>query len=203
MALSPERYAVLKGYSRVLVRALDEKDAVTCRHCERLIALADAFGRQCQLESGDLRHLRLAAALHDVGKIGIRDAVLRKPGKFDEDEWREMQTHSERGQRIVRAIELEGAHDIGLAIRHHHEDFDGCGYPDRLGGEDIPYMARLVAIIDAYDAMGEPRPYHPRRGHDEIMAVLEDERGGRFDPWLLTQFAAMIDGSPLRVADRG
>ncbi len=200
MALSLERYTAMKGYSRVLSKALDEKDAITRRHCERVIALAEAFGRHCGLAAEEIWHLKLAAALHDVGKIGIRDAVLMKPGKFDEDEWREMQSHSQRGQRIVAAIAVDGADGIALAIRHHHEDFAGTGYPDGLRGEDIPFIARMIAVVDSYDAMGEPRPYHPKRGHDEIMGVLESERGGRFDPWLLTRFAEMIERSGLRVA---
>jgi HD-GYP domain-containing protein (c-di-GMP phosphodiesterase class II) len=198
MAISLERYTALKGYSRVLARALDEKDTVTRLHCERVIELSGALGRRCRLAAGELRHLRLAAALHDIGKIGIRDAVLQKPGQFDADEWREMQTHSERGQRIVREIDVEGALEVALAVRHHHEDFGGGGYPDGLRGEAIPLIARMVAIVDSYDAMATPRPYHPKRIHGEIMGVLESERGGRFDPYLLTRFTEVIDGSPVR-----
>jgi HD-GYP domain-containing protein (c-di-GMP phosphodiesterase class II) len=198
MAFSKDGYLAMKGYSRVLASALDEKDAPTRLHCERVIGLAADLGRHCGLAPADQRHLRLAAALHDIGKIGIRDAVLQKPGKFDEAEWQEMQTHSERGERIVVTIEVEGAHEVALAVRHHHEDFGGGGYPDGLSGEAIPYIARMVAIADAYDAMTEPRPYQSRRSHETIMAVLEDERGKRFDPYLLTRFAEMIDMSALR-----
>ncbi|MGE5467987.1 MAG: HD-GYP domain-containing protein [Ignavibacteria bacterium] len=200
MAMSLERYTAIKGYSRVLARALDEKDAATRLHCERVIGLATDLGRHCSLAPADLRHLRLAAALHDIGKIGIRDAVLHKPGKFDEDEWREMQTHSERGERIVRAIDVEGAQAVADAVRCHHEDYGGGGYPDGLRGEAIPAIARMVAIADAYDAMAEPRPYQRRRSHAQVMAVLEDERGQRFDPWLLTRFGEMIDRSGWRTA---
>jgi HD-GYP domain-containing protein (c-di-GMP phosphodiesterase class II) len=198
MAVSLNRYAAMNGYSRVLARALDEKDSPTRLHCERVIDLAGDLGRRCKLTTGDLRHLRLAAALHDVGKIGIRDAVLRKPGKFDAEEWQEMQSHSERGERIVQAIEIDGAHKIAQAVRHHHEDFDGAGYPDGLCGEEIPFIARLVAIADAYDAMAEPRPYHARRSHAQIMAVLDDESGARFDPWLLERFKEIVEHSPWR-----
>ncbi|HEX8963491.1 MAG TPA: HD domain-containing phosphohydrolase [Rhodocyclaceae bacterium] len=198
MALSLNRYAAMKGYSRVLARALDEKDEATRLHCERVIELAGDLGRHCKLASGDLRHLRLAAALHDVGKIGIRDAVLLKPGKFDEQEWREMQSHSERGERIVLAIEVEGAREVALAVRYHHEDYDGAGYPDGLCGEEIPVIARMVALADAYDAMAEPRPYHPRRDHAQIMAVLDEESGARFDPWLVERFKEMIRHSAWR-----
>lgn len=198
MAISLDRYAVLNGYSRVLSRALNEKDEATRRHCERVIDLAAAFGFCCRLSSGEIRHLRLAAGLHDIGKIGIRDVVLLKPGKFDEHEWREMKSHSERGQRIVRAIDVDGAEEVALAVRSHHEDFDGGGYPDGLRGEDIPVIARMVAIVDAYDAMAQPRPYQTGRDHEQIMEVMEDERGVRFDPWLLDRFRDTIEHSRLR-----
>jgi HD-GYP domain-containing protein (c-di-GMP phosphodiesterase class II) len=203
MGLSMDRYMAMKGYSRALGKALNEKDAMTLRHCDRVVGLADELGRHCGLATAEIRHLQLAAALHDIGKIGIPDAVLLKPGKFDAEEWREMQSHSERGQRIVRAIDVDGAEEVALAIRHHHEDFSGDGYPDGLSGEAVPFMARMVAVVDSYDAMGEPRPYHPRRTHAQIMGVLEQERGGRFDPWLLDRFAEMIEGSGFRVTSRG
>lgn len=192
MALSQNGYTAMKGYSRVLGEALAEKDAVTRRHCERVIDLAAAFGRHCRLDTDQLRLLRMAAALHDIGKIGIRDAVLLKPGKFDDGEWREMRTHAERGERIVRSIAVDGAGEIACAVRHHHEDFDGGGYPDGLRGEDIPYVARMVAIVDSYDAIGEPRPYQGRHHHEEVMAKLGAESGRRFDPYLLARFREMM-----------
>ncbi|MDD5248917.1 MAG: HD domain-containing protein [Rhodocyclaceae bacterium] len=195
MAVSRDAYAAISSYSLVLSRALDEKDGTTRRHCDRVVELCGAFGRHCQLDSADLRQLRLAAALHDIGKIGIPDCVLLKPGGFVADEWKEMQSHAERGQRIVQAIAVEGAAAVALAVRHHHENFDGSGYPDGLTGEDIPYAARMVALADAYDAMGVLRPYQPRRNHEEIMAILDEESGSRYDPFLLARFAEVIGES--------
>jgi HD-GYP domain-containing protein (c-di-GMP phosphodiesterase class II) len=195
MALSRDGYAAISSYSRVLSKALEEKDGTTRRHCDRVIELCGAFGRHCKLDSGDLRQLRLAAALHDIGKIGIPDRVLLKPGGFAADEWKEMQSHAERGQRIVRAIAVDGAEAVALAVRHHHENFDGSGYPDGLAGEDIPFVARMVAVADAYDAMGVMRPYQSRRSHEQIMDVLVDESDSRYDPYLVARFAEIIGDS--------
>lgn len=195
MTLSWNGYTAISSYSRVLARALDERDGTTRRHCDRVVELCGAFGRACMLEARELRRLRLAAALHDIGKIGVPDCVLLKPGNLDGEEWKEMQSHPERGQRIVLAIGIEGVEEIAFAVRHHHENVDGSGYPDGLRGEDIPYAARMLAIADAYDAMGVPKPYQHRRGHEQIMNILDDESGRKFDPYLLSRFAGMIDES--------
>lgn len=198
MALSRDGYLAISSYCRVLSRALDEKDATTRRHCDRVVGLCEAFGRYCKLGAGDLHQLRLAAVLHDIGKIGIPDCVLLKPGAFDDDEWREMQSHAERGERIVQAIALDGAGAVAHVVRHHHESFDGSGYPDGLRGEAVPYASRMVALADAYDAMAGLRPYQQRRSHKQIMEILAAESGARFDPYLLARFAAMIHDSGWR-----
>jgi len=97
-----------------------------------VIELAGAFGRHCRFEADMVRSLRLCALFHDIGKIGIPDSILFKDGPFDDEEWAEMRSHPERGQRIVEAIDIEGVDEIGVAVRHHHEHFDGSGYPDGL-----------------------------------------------------------------------
>jgi putative nucleotidyltransferase with HDIG domain len=182
-------------YGRVLSKALDERDSGTRRHCDRVIELAGSLGRACGIDGHALRQLRLCGLFHDIGKIGIPDRVLHKPGELAENEWEEMRSHPERGQRIVEAIGVDGTEEIALGVRHHHEHFDGGGYPDGLAGEDIPYVARMVAIVDTYDAMAMPRPYHRGRTHDEIMAVMRAETGRIFDPYLLARFADMIINS--------
>ncbi|MDO8932166.1 MAG: HD domain-containing protein [Rhodocyclaceae bacterium] len=195
MGISKSGYAAISSYGRALSKALDERDVATRRHCDRVIELAGAFGRMCSLDSGAMRQLRLVAALHDIGKIGIPDRVLLKPGRLVGDDWREMQSHTERGERIVLSIAVDGVEEVALAVRHHHEHFDGGGYPDRLAGEDIPFTARMVAIADGYDAMAVARPYHVRRSHEEIMGILGDEEGRKYDPYLLGRFAQMIGES--------
>lgn len=195
MALSEQSYDAISSYGRVLSKALDERDMDTRRHCGRVIELAGALGRCCRLDREDLRHLRVASALHDIGKIGIPDRVLHKPGCLDREEWKEMRTHSERGERIVLAIGVEGAEEVARLVRHHHEHYDGSGYPDGLAGEEIPFVARMVSVVDGYDAMASPRPYHKVRGHEQIMAVLADEAGSKYDPHILARFAEMIGES--------
>jgi response regulator RpfG family c-di-GMP phosphodiesterase len=144
--------------------------------------------------------LRLASILHDVGKIGIPDEVLKKPGKFDALDWEIMKTHSERGERIILATETADATEIARIVRHHHERIDGRGYPDGLAGEAIPILARIVAVADAYDAMARLRPYGSRRTHGEIMDELQREAGRQHDPYLVTKLAAIIESSLFRAS---
>jgi HD-GYP domain-containing protein (c-di-GMP phosphodiesterase class II) len=186
--------------SESLSIALDERDHSTQEHCDRVLGLCRELGKECGLSEPELRVLSLAAALHDIGKIGIPDTVLKKPGKFDEADWAIMKTHSVRSARIVLATNVEGAEEISLIVRHHHERFDGQGYPDGLSGEAIPAMARLVAVADTYDAMGRMRMRGAPLPHVEIMAELHRVSGQQHDPYCLSKFAAMIDRSEFRVA---
>lgn len=195
MAMSKSTADSISSYARVLAQALNERDDYTRRHCDRVIELAGSFGRACGLVNGDLHTLRLCGRFHDIGKIGIPDHVLRKPGRLDAADWELMRSHPERGERIVAAINVDGVADIARGVRHHHEHFDGGGYPDGLAGEDIPYISRMIAIVDGYDAMAADRPYHPGRKHDEIMAIMRGEAGSKYDPYLLERFAAMIEDS--------
>jgi HD-GYP domain-containing protein (c-di-GMP phosphodiesterase class II) len=175
--------------------ALDERDRPTGQHCGRVERLAVELGKQCGLSTRELDILRVAAAFHDVGKIGIPDRVLQKETPFDADDWAIMKTHSARSQRIILATNLDEAPAIGLVARHHHERWDGLGYPDGLAGEAIPILARIIALVDAYDAMANLRYYRPSRSHAQIMAVLSDERGARYDAHLCDKFAwIMQDG---------
>jgi len=178
--------------ARVVRVALDERDRPTGRHCGRVEHLAVELGKQCGLSARELGILRISAAFHDVGKIGIPDSVLQKETPFDEHDWAIMKTHSARSQRIILATSLEDAAAIGLVARHHHERYDGQGYPDGLAGDAIPILARIVAIVDAYDAMANLRCYRPSRTHPQIMAVLSEEQGARYDPYLYHKFAAIM-----------
>ena len=182
--------------ARVVRVALDERDRPTGQHCGRVEHLAVELGKRCGLSARELDILRISAAFHDVGKIGIPDTVLQKETPFDEHDWAIMKTHSARSQRIILATSLEDAPAIGLVARHHHERFDGLGYPDGVAGEAIPILARIVAIVDAYDAMANLRCYRPSRSHPQIMAILNDEQGARYDPYLYGKFAAMMDSRP-------
>jgi len=174
------------------------KDDETHQHSSRVARLARAFGKVCGLDSGDLSTLEIAACLHDIGKIGIPDVVLCKPAKFDTDDWSLMYKHPERGEDIILALQLEHCSAIASTVRHHHEYFDGTGYPDKLVAEDIPYLARIVSIVDSYDAMTFRRPHQKPKTHAETMDVLFDEEGSKSDPYLFRKFLHFIKHSSLR-----
>jgi HD-GYP domain-containing protein (c-di-GMP phosphodiesterase class II) len=186
----------LKALS-VATRARDE---YTAEHSDRTCALALGLGESCGLDSRDLALLRIAATFHDLGKIGIPDRVLLKPGRFDAGEWEIMRTHSDCGYRILSSIQAEHADTIATAVRHHHESFDGNGYPAGLSGERIPLLSRIVSLADCYDAMAATRPYHAPKSHQSIMRILHEENATNFDPYLRNKFSDFIESSPFKAA---
>jgi response regulator RpfG family c-di-GMP phosphodiesterase len=190
----------LYRYTKALSVALDYRDTMTRMHSERVLALSLGVGEHCGLTCDELETLRVAAAFHDIGKIGIPDAVLLKPERLDRVEWECMQRHSEIGQQILLATDLDGAETAARVIRHHHEHFDGSGYPDRISGELIPIAARIIAITDSYDAMAVTRSYHAAKGHAVITGTLRAESGTKYDPDLLGMFLQFIESSPLKTA---
>ena len=190
----------LYKYTRALSVALDHRDRPTRLHSDRVCSLAAELGTQCGLAPREAGTLAIAAAFHDIGKIGIPDRILMKSSSLDADEWTAIRRHSEIGEEILLATELEGVASAARLIRHHHEHFDGSGYPDGLTGESIPFGARIIAIVDSYDAMAVTRSYHRARTHAEIMAILHDESGGKHDPTLLGVFERMIESSRFRIA---
>lgn len=198
MVRARDDFSAISSYGLALATALGERDGHTRHHCDRVVELAGGLGRHWGIDRDELHRLRLCALFHDIGKIGIPDRILLKPGRLDRREWTTMRTHPERGQRIVAAIGVAGIDEIALAVRHHHEHFDGGGYPDGLAGDAIPFIARAVAIVDGYDAMATPRPYHPARGHEAILDILHREAGSKYDPALLACFEEMIEDSSRR-----
>lgn len=192
MQQQQEFYSLIKGRAVAMAVALEQRDALTSQHCRRVARLSVSLGRRCGLTDRDLRLLEIAAAFHDVGKIGIPDDVLKKPSTFTDDDWAVMKTHAEKGQRILDAAGLRDGETLGLAIRHHHERYDGQGYPDGLAGEEIPLLSRIIAITDTYDAMATPRIYGRWRPPAEIVAVLRAEQGRQHDPYLSEMFLEMI-----------
>jgi HD-GYP domain-containing protein (c-di-GMP phosphodiesterase class II) len=180
--------------------ALGERDTETREHSDRVIELSRALGKHIDLSTSELEILGLAASLHDIGKIGIPDRILLKPGRFIPEERQTMQGHTLIGERIVKAIEDERSDALADVVRHHHENFDGSGYPDGLRGTAIPLYARIVSLADNYDAMATCRPYHPGRPHREIIDILSGSDVEKFDPDLLHAFRHVIEHSPMRVA---
>jgi HD-GYP domain-containing protein (c-di-GMP phosphodiesterase class II) len=188
----------LTAYLRVLGITIQERDENTAAHSDRTCELAVALGKHCDLTSRELNLLRIASPVHDIGKIGIPDKILLKPGKLDADEWEIMKTHSERGYHILSSIEDEDMAIIANTVRHHHESFDGNGYPHQLSGEQIPLLSRILALADSYDAMATTRAYHQPRTHSQIMTILHEENSGKYDPHLRNIFSGFIETSPFR-----
>ena len=193
-------FIALYKYTKALSVALGYRDLLTRLHSERVLGLSEAIGVGCGLSKKELGILKIAAALHDIGKIGIPDHILLKNSQPDEAEWESIKLHPEIGQEILAATELEGAQQASLAIRHHHEHYSGLGYPDGLSGEEISIFSRIISIADSYDAMAVTRSYHHAKTHLEIMAVLHKETGGKHDPELMRIFCEIIESSKFKAA---
>jgi|SRR5665213_1353070 len=174
-----------------LARSVEHRDPCTGMHCERLAALSLALGRALGLPHSDQLALYRGGFLHDIGKVGLPDAVLFKRGPLNPQEWEIMRQHTIRGEEICRP--MKSLAPVLPIIRSHHERWDGTGYPDGLRGERIPLLARILQVADIYDALTTARPYKPAYSHDEAMRVLQEEaaRGWR-DPELVPLFAQTI-----------
>jgi HD-GYP domain-containing protein (c-di-GMP phosphodiesterase class II) len=183
-----------------LLEALRERDENTFAHCDRTCALCVQTGRMFGLSPEDLSVLRRAAELHDIGKIGIPDRVLLKPGRLDDEELAVMRTHARRGHDILASIQDSRIASIAMVVLHHHEAIDGGGYPEGLRGEDIPVLSRILSIVDSYDAISTVRPYHAPRSHVEVMRMLHEEQGRKYDPYVLATFNRIVEYSPYRAA---
>jgi putative nucleotidyltransferase with HDIG domain len=162
-----------------LSNALEAKDAVTSQHTEEVVRLAVAVAAELDLELDAVQSVELGAVLHDIGKVRVPEAILNKPGLLTEEEWEVMRTHPEVGEQILRPIQsLQSTLPI---VRHHHERWDGSGYPDGLAGGAIPLGARIVAVCDAYRAMTENRPYRSALPEAQARKELEQGTGAQFD----------------------
>ncbi|MEX1170032.1 MAG: HD domain-containing phosphohydrolase [Chloroflexota bacterium] len=174
-----------------LANAVEAKDPSTEHHCQRLANLAARLGAQAGLQGLELEAVAYGALLHDVGKIGVPEAILTKPAPLDAAEWDLMRRHPEIGERICEPLAAAGT--FTPIVRHHHERWDGRGYPDGLRGEAIPLGARIVALVDAFDAMTHDRPY--RRAMPTALAVneLRREAGVQFDRALVPIFVMELE----------
>lgn len=179
--------------SKVFADALRMRDAYTRLHSDRVMALADGIGREIGLSHDELKVLEVGGCLHDIGKIVVPDEVLLKPARLDADELQIMQQHSEVGANLLAAYEHEDAMDVSQVIRHHHEWFDGSGYPGKLVGEEIPLLARIITVVDNYDAMAVRRVYQEARPHAVIVEIMASESGSKLDPDLFERFMYVID----------
>jgi response regulator RpfG family c-di-GMP phosphodiesterase len=191
----------LHSIARTLAVALGQRDHHTRAHSDRVVQLAAGLGYHIGLSEDEIELLSLGAQFHDIGKIGIPDRVLHKPASFEEEEWACMKQHAEIGERIIRAIDGDKASAVAESVRHHHEHFDGSGYPDCLSGTDIPLYARIISLTDSYDAMIDTRTYQRARTHRVVMSILEQESGIKHDPDLVHAFTSAIEKSSLRGKD--
>jgi HD-GYP domain-containing protein (c-di-GMP phosphodiesterase class II) len=165
---------------RTVATAIDAKDPYTRGHSERVSSYSMVIGRYLELGQDELFQVRIAAILHDVGKLGIQDGILNKPGGLTEDEYRIMRQHPAIGAQIMAPIRM--LKDIIPGIRNHHETWDGQGYPDHLREHDIPLVARIIGVADTFDAMTTTRPYQEAMELDFVLSRMRSMAGTRFDP---------------------
>ncbi len=177
---------LLAGVIRALSSAIDAKDPYTCGHSDRVARIAVRLAQDLGYSAEALTRVYLSGLLHDIGKIGVNDAILQKPGKLTEQEFDQIKMHPTTGFRILSG--LRNLDDVKLVVRHHHESWDGRGYPDGLTGERIPPVARIVAVADAYDAMASTRPYRNRMPLEKIEEILRHGAGKQWDPAVVDAF---------------
>ena len=187
---------ILDGVALALTAAIEARDLETGEHCMQLGMIGERVARVMNLSEQERTTIRIGGYLHDVGKIAIADRILLKPGPLTDDEYREMQRHAEIGGSIVQTH--EAMTDIASIVRHHHERFDGRGYPDRLAGEAIPVGARIIAIADAFSAMTNDRVYRKAVGVEAALDEIRRHAGGQFDPAIVEAFevARLPDEAP-------
>jgi putative nucleotidyltransferase with HDIG domain len=177
-------------FLEALMKALDARDQATEGHSERVKMLAVALGQDMGLSKAELRALERGALLHDIGKIGVPDGILKKTGPLDPDEWVEMRKHPSIGARIVQ--EIPALQDSLPVIAYHQERWDGSGYPMKLSGTDIPMLARIFAAVDVFDALTSNRPYRKSQTPEEALAYLESQCGVQFDENVVTRLARIV-----------
>jgi putative nucleotidyltransferase with HDIG domain len=182
-----------------LARAVDAKDSYTRSHCQTVSQLCAVIATELGFDGDRLARMRLAGLLHDVGKIGVSDAVLNKPSSLTDAEYELMKRHSLLGFDIVQAADMPLE---ATWVRHHHERVDGGGYPDGLRGEAIPLESRIILVADAFEAMTSDRPYRRAPGQDFALAELGRHAGSQFDPAVVDALCAIVDSGaePLALA---
>ena len=176
-----------------LANSLDERDRYTHGHSRRVTNLCQALGHEIGLKAKDLELIRLGSILHDIGKIGVADSILLKPQTLTPEEFSSIKNHPAQGEHILLPMLHENRISrITHMVRHHHERYDGAGYPDGLKGEGIPFMARMISIADSFDAMTSDRPYRKGMTREKALKEIEKGSGTQFDPRLVQQFLAMM-----------
>jgi len=177
------------GTVKALSAAIDAKDQYTQGHSERVAMLSEMLALKIGYSTEDAQRIRISGLVHDVGKIGVSEAVLCKPGRLTDEEFEMIKTHPRIGYEIMK--EIPDLQDILPGVLHHHERWDGHGYPDKLAGEDIPKMARIMALADTFDAMSSNRAYRAGLSRDKVFAEFKKCAGTQFDPDLVEPFLSL------------
>jgi diguanylate cyclase (GGDEF)-like protein/putative nucleotidyltransferase with HDIG domain len=188
LAAGPDRAARYRAAAS-LAKAVDARDTYTGSHSERVAELAARLATRIGIDAEQIELTRLAGSLHDLGKLAIPEEILRKAGELTDSERLVLERHPQIGFRMLDSLGVDPVADIVL---HHHERWDGAGYPDGLRGEEIPLGARIIFVADAYDAMTSDRVYRARRSHEEALAELRRCAGTQFDPMIVDAFAAEL-----------
>jgi putative nucleotidyltransferase with HDIG domain len=178
---------------KVVAAAIDARDPYTHGHSVRVAQLSLLIARELEFNEGKCADLEKACLFHDVGKIKIPDAILRKTSKLSPSEYEEIKQHTDYGADILR--KAPSLHKYIPSVRHHHEWFNGQGYPDRLAGEEIPPFAAIISIADAYDAMTSERPYRKALSRDEALREVRKSSGTQFNPQLIDVFMSFMENS--------
>ena len=176
---------------RALAAAIDAKDPYTKGHSERVAEISVALAQELNLSDRDIESIEYTALLHDIGKIGIADNILGKNSSLTNKEFDKIKEHTVMGAKIIEPVDfLKNSYK---AIYHHHEKYNGKGYPDGIKSENIPILARIIAVADAYDAMGSDRPYRKKFNKDKILKELKDQSGKQFDPKVVKALISVFD----------
>lgn len=179
------------GTIRALGAAIETRDSYTREHSGRVEKSAAAVAETLGLTSEEIQQVRIASVLHDIGKIGIPNHILNKPGPLTPPEWDIVRQHPVNGAKIL--AQIPGLQEAARMVRYHHERLDGSGYPDGRAGEAIPLGSRIIAVCDAYEAMTSTRPYRPALPHEEAVAQLRRQAGRQFDPKVVDLFVALLE----------
>lgn len=176
---------------RALAAAIDAKDPYTKGHSERVSEMSVVLAQELNLSDNDIENIEYTALLHDIGKIGIDDSILGKKSSLTDQEFDKIKEHTIMGANIIQPVDfLKNSY---RAIYHHHERYNGEGYPDGIKSEDIPILARIIAVADAYDAMSSDRPYRKKLSKDKILKELKDQSGKQFDPEIVKALISVLD----------
>ncbi|MEU8224851.1 HD-GYP domain-containing protein [Kribbella sp. NPDC048915] len=175
---------------RAFIQVIETKDLYTRGHSERVSAGVGMLGRHLRLPDDRQQALEHAGLLHDVGKVGVPTSIIRKPGKLDDAEMDAIRLHPARGVELIGNIPF--LEEVKSAVLHHHEKYDGTGYPAGLSGTNIPYFARIIGIVDAFDCLTSTRSYRPARSIEDTLAILVQDKRTHFDPDLVDAFVAVI-----------